>query len=139
MQKGLSIRNWAKILFWINFFSLNQPFIRPADLIPEPEIKPVITLEFRVVEIVVAGCYNVAAPPAFHPSLWINLPARMIKDRINRHNHEKRESGPNMDGNEERHDREQPRRANGLYRVKGKARPGRGLNGAVMTFMCPLK
>ena len=44
-----------------------------------------------------------------------------------------------MDGNEERHDGEQPSRAYRLDRVKRKAGPRRRLDGAVMAFMGPFK
>ena len=48
---------------------LNQTNIRPADLIPEPKIQPVIPFEFCMVEIVVAGGNDVAAPPSALPQL----------------------------------------------------------------------
>ena len=43
--------------------TLNQPLIRPANLIPEPKIQPVITFEPRRMQIVVAGRDDVADPP----------------------------------------------------------------------------
>jgi len=43
------------------------------------------------VEVVVAGCDDVAAPPAFDPSLRIDFPACVIEHRVYRHNHEERE------------------------------------------------
>ena len=70
-----------------NFLALNQANIRPADLIPEPKVKPVIAFEFRVVEIVVAGCNDVTPPPAFDPALWIDFPACVIEHGVNGHQH----------------------------------------------------
>jgi len=90
-------------------------------------------------KIVVAGCDNMPTPPSFNPFIGIDLPARVIKDRINRHNHEERQSRADMDGDKERHDGEQPRRADGFNRVERKARPRRGLYGTVMAFVSPFK
>ena len=64
-----------------------KPHIRPADLIPESKVKPVIALKFRVMEIVVAGCNDVTPPPAFDPALWIDFPARVIEHGVDGHNH----------------------------------------------------
>ena len=86
-----------------------------------------------------AGCDDVFSPPSFDPFIGINFPACMIKDRINGHNHEQRQSRADMDGNKERHDGEQPRRADGFNRVERKARPRRGLYGTVMAFVSPFK
>ena len=119
--------------------TLNQSLIRPTDLIPEPKIQPVISLKFRVVEIVVTGRDDVAAPPAFDPFIWIDLPACVIKYGINCHQHEHKERHADMERQDKREDREQPGRADRLYRVKRKARPRRWLHAAVMAFMSPFE
>ena len=86
-----------------------------------------------------AGRDDVPSPPSFDPLIGIDLPARVIEDGVDGHNHEEREGCADMYRNEERHDGEEPGRANGFYRVKGKARPRGGLDGAVMAFMSPFK
>ena len=118
---------------------LNQSLIRAADLIPEAEIEPVITFEFGVVEIVMAGGNDVTTPPSFDPTIRIDFPARVIEHGVNRHNHEQRQRRADMDRYKERHDGEQPSRAHSFYRVKGKARPRGRLDRAVMAFMGPFK
>ena len=55
----------------------NKSLIRTTHLIPEPEIEPVITFEFCMVEIVVAGSDDVPAPPPFDPAIRIDFPARL--------------------------------------------------------------
>ena len=86
-----------------------------------------------------AGRDNMAAPPAFHPFIRIDFPSRVIEHGVNRHQHQKEQRHPDMQGNKQSHDWQEPRRAHRLYRVKRKTRPGRGLDGAVMAFMRPLK
>ena len=41
-----------------------------------------------MVEVVMARCDDVFAPPAFDPPLGIDLPARVIEHRVNGHNHQ---------------------------------------------------
>ena len=86
-----------------------------------------------------AGCYDVISPPAFYPFIRIDFPARVIKDCINGHDHKERQGRADMDREKERQDREQPRRADGLYGVERKTRPRGRLDGAVMAFMGPFK
>ena len=119
--------------------TLNQSLIRPTDLIPEPKIQPVISLKFRVVEIVVTGRDDVAAPPAFDPFIWIDLPACVIKYGINCHQHEHKERHADMKRQDKREDREEPSGADRFYRVERKTGPRRRLHAAVMAFMGPFK
>ena len=86
-----------------------------------------------------AGGYYVAAPPTFDPFIWIDLPSRVIKDRINRHEHEHKERYADMERQDEREHGKEPSGAHCLYRVKGKARPRRWLHTAVMAFVSPFE
>ena len=86
-----------------------------------------------------AGGDDVAAPPSFDPTIRIDFPARMIEHGVDGHNHEQRQRRADMDRNKQRHHGEQPRRAHGLYRVKGKARPRGRLNRPMVPFMGPFK
>ena len=49
-----------------------------------------------MMEIVVTGRDDVATPPAFDPFVGINLPARVIKDGIYRHEHQHKERHADM-------------------------------------------
>ena len=92
-----------------------------------------------MVQIVVAGRDDVAAPPAFDPFIWIDLPACVIKYGINCHQHEHKERHSDMKRQDKREDREEPSGADRFYRVKGKTCPRRRLDAAVMAFMSPFK
>ena len=85
------------------------------------------------------GCDDVAAPPTFDPFVGIDLPTCVIEHGINGHEHEHEERHTNMERQDKREDREQPGRADRLYRVKRKARPRRWLHAAVMAFMSPFE
>ena len=90
-------------------------------------------------QIVVAGGYDVAAPPAFDPFIWIDLPACVIKYGINCHQHEHKERHADMKRQDKREDREEPSGADRFYRVERKTGPRRRLDAAVMAFMGPFK
>jgi len=76
----------------------------------------------------VAGCYDVAAPPAFDPFVGIDF-----------HEHQHKERHANMERQDEGEDGEEPGRRGGFYWIKGKARPRGWLHAAVMAFMGPFK
>ena len=95
--------------------------------------------EPRVVQIVVAGRDDVAAPPAFDPFIWIDLPACVIKYGINCHQHEHKERHADMKRQDKREGREEPSGADRFYRVERKTGPRRRLDAAVMAFMGPFK
>jgi len=63
----------------------------------------------------------------------------MIENGVDGHNDEEREGCADMDRNKERHDGEEPGRADGLNWVKRKTSPGRRLHGTMMAFVSPFK
>lgn len=92
-----------------------------------------------MVQIVMAGRNYVTAPPALDPFIRIDFPSRVIKHGVDSHHHEQRKRNTYMERDEQRHDREEPSRADRLYRVERKARPRRWLNRAVVPFMSIFK
>ena len=86
-----------------------------------------------------AGRYDVAAPPPFDPFIGIDLPACVVEDCVDRHEHEHEKRHADMERQDEREDREKPSGADGFNRVKGETRPGRWLYAAMMAFMGPFK
>ena len=62
-----------------------------------------------MMQIMVAGGYYVAAPPTFDPFVGVNFPARVIKHRVDGHEHEHKKRHADMERNEQRHDGEEPR------------------------------
>ena len=71
-----------------------------------------------MVEVVVAGCDDVAAPPTFDPFIGINFPTCMIEDGVDGHNHEERERSADMYRNEKRQYGEEPSGTYGFDRIK---------------------
>ena len=76
-----------------------------------------------MVQIVVAGGYDVFTPPAFDPFVGIDFPARVIEHGVDGHEHQHEERHADMERDDERHDGEEPGRAGGLYRDRKKSSP----------------
>ena len=66
-----------------------------------------------------AGCDDVAAPPAFDPFVRIDFPACVIKHRVDGHEHKHKERHADVKRQDQGEDGEEPGRAHRLYRVKG--------------------
>ena len=71
-----------------------------------------------MMQVVVAGCDDVTAPPPFHPFIRIDFPARVVEHGVYRHHHEQSERDADMQRNKQGHHGKQPRRADGLYRIE---------------------
>ena len=67
-----------------------------------------------MVQIVVAGCDDVAAPPAFDPFIGIDFPTRMIKHRVDGHEHQHEKRHADMERQDEGEDGQEPGRRGGF-------------------------
>ena len=61
-----------------------------------------------MVQIVVAGRYDVAAPPAFDPCIGIDFPARVIEHGVDCHEHQHEERHADMQWQDKREYGEEP-------------------------------
>ena len=71
-----------------------------------------------MVQIVVAGGDDVAAPPAFDPFIRINFPSRVIEHGVDSHQHEHKERDTYMEREDEGEDGQEPSRTGGFNRIE---------------------